>query len=601
MNRVVVFLVALAFVAVAVTVDAPGFTTAAFTSGSSNPASTVSASNDWTPPVVDLAQPASPINDIATFTATATDAESGIASVSLEYQVVGAASWIRLCTVNVAPYSCAFNTKLVADGSYDLRAIATDNAGLSTTSGVVSTTVANAFAVVLAHPGDVVRGTVSLATTLVNPGATTYTVRVEFAVAGSGNFKTLCNTLSSPYTCSWNTTSLASELYDLRSVAVSGGSRFTSAIVADVLVDNVAPSVALVNPGSPLSGFVSFSSTASDAQSDVARVDLQYAPSGSPTFTTLCSVTTAPYSCRFDTASLANGSYSLRAIATDVVGNTATSATMINVIIDNTVSSVSLADPGAFLRGTVSLAANAAAGSGIVSVTIQRARAGETTWTTVCSISASPYGCTWNSATVPDGHYDFRAVLLDGAGKTTISTPVANRQVDNTLLRGADIQAVNAHGTAGRLGSGDVISYTFTETISLATVLPGWNGSATAVSVRLQDGNIVNAGDSNDFVDVQRSGSQVNLGSVNLRSNFIRKNSTAVFAGTMTASTATVNGVAVTVVRVTLGSIATGGFLRNSAALVAMSWSPSALVRDAAGNVSSTAPVAETGALDRDF
>jgi len=57
----------------------------------------------------------------------------------------------------------------------------------------------------------------------------------------------------------------------------------------------------------------------------------------------------------------------------------------------------------------------------------------------------------------------------------------------------------------------------------------------------------------------------------------------------------------VTVVRVTLGSIATGGFLRNSAALVAMSWSPSALVRDAAGNVSSTAPVAETGALDRDF
>jgi len=600
-NRVVVFLVALAFVAVAVTVDAPGFTTAAFTSGSSNSASAVSASDDWTPPVVDLVQPASPIKDTVTLTATATDAESGIASVSLEYQLADAASWIRLCTVTVAPYSCAFNTKLVADGNYDLRAIATDSAGFSATSGVVSATVANAFAVVLANAGDAVRGTVSLATTLLNPGAATYTVRVEFAVAGSGNFKTLCNTLSSPYTCSWSTTSLASELYDLRSVAVSGGSSFTSAIVADVLVDNVAPSVALANPGSPLSGFVSFSSTASDAESGLARVELQFAPSGSPTFTTLCSVTTAPYSCRFDTASLANGSFSLRAVATDVVGNTATSATVTNIVIDNTVSSVALADPGAFLRGTVSLAANAAAGSGIVSVTIQRALAGETTWATVCSISASPYGCTWDSATVPDGLYDFRAVLLDGAGKTTISALVANRQVDNTLLRGADIQAVNAHGTAGRLGYGDVISYTFPETISLASVLPGWDGSATAVSVRLQDGNIVNAGDSNDFVDIQRSGSQVNLGSVNLRSNFIKKDSTAVFAGTMIASTATVNGVAVTVVQVTLGFIESGGFLRNSAALVAMSWSPSALVRDEAGNASSTAPVAETGALDLDF
>lgn len=601
MNRVVVVLAAMALLAVAVISDPPAFTTAAFTSGSSNVPSTVSASSDWTPPTVALAQPVSPVKDTVTITATASDAESGVASVSMSYRLVGASTWTQLCTVSASPYSCAFNTKLVADGTYDLRAVATDNAGYSTTSSSVRTTVANALSVVLTYPGDVVRGTVALATTLSNQGSTTYTVRVEYALAGSGNFKTLCNSLTPPYTCSWNTTTFTNDYFDLRSVAVSGGSSVISAAVIDVLVDNAAPSVALANPGSPLSGFVTFSTASTDAGSGVARVDTQYAPSGSSSFITFCSMTASPYSCRFDTASLANGTYTFRSVATDAVGNTATSTAVANIVVDNTVSSVSLADPGAFLRGTVSLTADAAAGSGIVSVTIQRAPAGSSAWTTICAVTASPYGCTWDSATVSDGLYDFRAVLVDGAGKTTISAPVGNRQVDNTLLRGADIQALNATGTAGRLDVGDILTYTFTDAVSLSTVSPGWNGSALAVSVRLQDGNILGAGSANDFVDIQRTGSRVNLGSVNLRSDFIKNNKTAVFAGTMIASTTTVNGVTVTVVRVTLGALASGGSLRTAAALVAMSWTPSALVTDQFGNTSSSAPVAETGTLDRDF
>jgi len=202
---------------------------------------------------------------------------------------------------------------------------------------------------------------------------------------------------------------------------------------------------------------------------------------------------------------------------------------------------------------------------------------------------------------VSDGLYDFRAALVDGAGKTTISATVSRRQVDNTLLRGADIQALNATGTAGRLDVGDILTYTFTDAVSLSTVSPGWNGSALAVSVRLRDGNILGAGSANDFVDIQRTGGQVNLGGVNLRSDFIKNNKTAVFAGTMIASTATLNGVTVTVVRVTLGALASGGSLRTAAALVAMSWSPSSLVTDQFGNTSSSAPIAETGTLDRDF
>lgn len=602
MKRVIVLLSAVALVAVAVGIDAPRFSSAAFTATSANAGSTLSASADWTPPTVSLAQPASPIKDSVTLTATAADAESGIATVTVEYLLAGSTSaWTRLCTFTSSPYTCAFNTRLVADGTYDLRAIATDQAGFSTTSTLVRTVVANAFSVVLTYPDDVVRGTVALATTLYNSGTTTYSVRVEYAVAGSGNWKTLCTNLSPPYTCSWNTTTFPSVYYDLRSVAVSGGSSFTSDAVLDVLVDNTAPAVTMINPGSPLSGFVTFSATATDAGSGVAKVDLQYALSGSTTFTNLCSVTAAPFSCRYDTTSLANNTYTVRAIATDVLGNVATSATVTNRVIDNTVSSVSIADPGAYLRGTVTLSANAAAGSGIVSVTIQRAPAGGATWTTVCSTTASPYSCAWNSATVSDGLYDFRAVLVDGTGKSTTSATVSSRQVDNTVLRGADIQAVNGTGTAGRLDSGDVITYTFADTVSLSTVSPGWNGSSLAVSVRLQDGNLLGAGGTNDSVDVLRTGSQVNLGSVTLRSDFIKNNKTAVFSGTMIASTATVNGVTVTVVRITLGPATSGGALKTSSSLVAVTWSPSALVADRFGTACSTAPVTETGTADRDL
>lgn len=602
MKRVIVLLSAVALVATAVGIDAPRFSNAAFTSTSSNAPSTVSASSDWTPPVVSLAQPASPLTGSATLTATAADPESGIASVVVEYALAGSTSaWTRLCTLTTSPYSCAFDTRQVADGTYEVRATATDMAGYSATSEVVRVVVANAFAVVLASPGDAVGGTVALATTLRNAGTTTYSVRVEYAIAGSGNWKTLCTNLSSPYTCSWNTTSLASDFYDLRSVAVSGGFSVTSGAVLDVLVDNTAPTVTMANPGSPLSGFVTFTATATDTGSGVAKVDVQYAVSGSTTFTTLCSVTTAPYSCSVNTASLANGTYTVRAVATDSVGNLTTSATVTNRVIDNTLSSVSLADPGQNVRGTVTLTANAAAGSGIASVTIQRAPAGGTTWTTICSTTASPYSCVWNSASVADGLYDFRAVLVDGLGKTTISATVSSRRIDNIVLRGADIQAVNGSGTNGRLDAGDIITYTFSEAVSLPTVSPGWNGSSLAVSVRLRDGNLVGSSGSNDSIDVLRTGSQVNLGSVNLRSNFISTERTAVFSGTMTASTATVGGVSVTVVRITLGSVTSGGNVRTSTAPVAAIWSPSALVTDSFGNVCSTAPVTESGTADRDF
>ncbi|MDC5699391.1 Ig-like domain-containing protein, partial [Intrasporangium calvum] len=191
-----------------------GFSTAVFTSTSSN-TSSVRAAIDWTPPTVALQNPGSPVKDTVTLTASASDAETGVKDVSIQY-FSASGVWTSICIATAAPYSCAWSTKTVTDGTWSLRAVATDNAGYSATSTTVQTTVANSLLVVLGDPGDFVRGTVPLAATLYNTGTTAYTVKIEYALAGTTSWKSLCSNLSAPYTCQWGTTAFANDYYDLR-------------------------------------------------------------------------------------------------------------------------------------------------------------------------------------------------------------------------------------------------------------------------------------------------------------------------------------------------------------------------------------------------
>ena len=602
MTRRLLMFVASALMLGAMGMGMPAFSTAAFTARTTN-AGAVTGASDWTPPTVSMQAPGSPLKGTVTVAANASDAASGIGSVALQYLPSGGGSWVTICTATTAPYACAWNTTGVADGGYELRAVATDRAGYSTTSDTVSTTIANSLLVVLGNPGDIVRGTVSLATTLYSAGTTTYTVRVEYAPAGGSNWKTICTNLSSPYTCSWNTTTFANGDYDLRAVATAGSTTTTSAVVDGVFVDNTAPTASMVDPGTPLAGVVTLAATASDADSGVAQVVVQAAVTGTSNWTSVCTITAPPYTCRYDTAQLTDGSYGFRAVVTDAAGNVTTSATVANRVVDNTISSVSMNDPGAFLSGTVSLTANASSTAGVTSVRIQRAPNGTTTWTDVCTDTTSPYACTWNTTTVADGLYDFRAVLVDGTGKVTTSATVSARRVDNSLLRGYDVQTANGGATAGKLEANDTVTFTYTNQVNLSTLTTGWSGAATAVRVRVRDGNLLGLGTKGDTLDVQlASGATVNLGSVILKDDYVKTNKTAVFNATMTAATTTVAGASATVITLKLGTLASGSGVRTvNTPTASMVWTPAAAATDLFGRACSTAPVTETGALDREF
>lgn len=597
-------LIALALAAGLAVFGLPTPSGASYVAVTKNAASTVTAAADWTPPTVSLRNPGSPVKDTVTLTADSTDAISGVASVTIQYYAPGGSGWVTLCTSTTSPYSCSWNTKLGADGTWSLRAIATDNAGYSATSDIVSTTVANNLLVQLADPGDIVRGTVSLATSLYNTGGVTYTVSVQYAPTGTTTWKNLCSNLASPYTCSWNTAGSAftqGASYDLRSVATSGGTSTASATVVGVLVDNVAPATSMQDPGSPLRGTVSLTATATDAESGIAQVQIQYQLSGTSTWTTACTTTIDPYTCRFDTTQLADGVYSFRSVATDAAGNTTTSAAVGNRTVDNTVSAVSMEDPGAFLSGTVALTATASSTAGVTSVRIDRAPSGTTTWTAVCTDTTSPYSCSWDTTTVTDGLYDFRAVLVDGRGVTTISSTVTGRRVDNSPLRAYDVQAPNGGANIGKFDAGDTLRLTYTDQVNPATISGGWTGASIPVTLRLRDGGLLGLGAKGDTVDVLRSGAAVNLGSVKLNNDYVKGGLTVQFNATMALSTTTLNGTTVSVVTITLGSVASGSGLKTASGTATMAWTPSAAASDLSGIACSTTPASELGALDRDF
>src|SRR5215210_4202682 len=91
---------------------------------------------DNTPPAItSFTVPAAPLSGSASLSAAASDTGgSGVASVLFQYRLQGSATWLNACPVDTSsPYSCSFDTTSVSDGTYEFRAVATDNAGNTTT------------------------------------------------------------------------------------------------------------------------------------------------------------------------------------------------------------------------------------------------------------------------------------------------------------------------------------------------------------------------------------------------------------------------------------------------------------------------------------
>jgi Bacterial Ig domain len=442
----------------------------------------------------------------------------------------------------------------------------------------------NTVAGSLADPGTNLHDTVTLdATASSNRGIAS--VLIQAAPAGTTSWADVCTDATAPYLCAWDTVAAGDRSYDLRAVATDAAGYSRTASRSARVVDNLAPTVSLTNPGAYLSGTKTITATASDAGSGLQSLVIEHRAAGTTAWTELCSGATSPRSCGLVTTSLPDGDRELRAVATDRIGRVTQTAPT-TVRIDNAAPTATASVPSTG-RGTVTLTATASdSGSGIAYVAFEGLYAG--TWYEICRDTSAPYSCAGDSAIVADGTYSVRAVTVDNADVKTTSAPFSIT-IDNTAPTAADVQATNGGATPGRLEPGDTVRLTWSEPIAPASVLAGWSGAAQAIRVR-----VTNAA-ANDQLDFYDSTGTTRLGlvatAVDLKLGADFATADADFDATMALSGATVT--------VTLGAQLSGTL--TTAAAGTMTWRPSAGATDLFGNPAGTTLRTETGAADVDF
>ena len=293
---------------------------------------------DNTAPTGSIPAPAALRGTAAAVGITAADGEgSGVARVTAQFRQSGSSTWTQVCVDADAPYECAgLDTTAYPDGLYEARAIVEDRAGFSTTTATTTVRIDNTApsTPTLNNPGTSLQGDVTLSGTAADAGSGVAAWTLQYRPAGATIWNDACSDAATPYSCTWATAGVADGLYDLRALARDhAGNTTGSTVRGNVRIDNAAPVVALTDPGSPLGGTVTLAATATDG-GGIASVTIERSLAGADTWTTICTDTTASYSCAWDTAAVAVGSYDLRARATDNAGRTATSAVVAARAVD---------------------------------------------------------------------------------------------------------------------------------------------------------------------------------------------------------------------------------------------------------------------------
>ena len=280
--------------------------------GNAFTSATITVRVDNTDPTGSITAPADAANVRNTISLTSNSADaggSGVDTVTFQRSPAGAGTWTN--------QAASWDTTAQADGQYDLRVVTTDNAGNSYTSATITVRVDNtAPTATMGNPGADLSGTVILTSTTNDGGSGLASVTYQLSPA---NANTWTNQAAS-----WDTTSSADGLYDLRVIAVdNAGNSTTSAVVEDRRVDNNAPAIDITAPVGIVNASAAdpFTVTASSPDADLTQVEFFECPTPACGSQTSIGVdTTAPYSV--SRAIPADGSWTLKAVATDNALNT---------------------------------------------------------------------------------------------------------------------------------------------------------------------------------------------------------------------------------------------------------------------------------------
>jgi hypothetical protein len=200
-----------------------------------------------------------------------------------------------------------------------------------------------------------------------------------------------------------------------------------------VAVDTTPPNVAFNSPpgnGTRVNVDRDLNATATDATSGVASVQLQRLVPGPAWVNVGPADTASPFTeVDFLTASLPDGSYPLRLLATDAAGNTDLSST-VTLVLDTVTSPPVITAPGnsSIHRGTFSVDFTNADGSTPVATVATASPAGAGTYAARTGLDENG----WTTTSANDGVWDIRLTSQDFLGNPVSTDTVTSVTVDNT-------------------------------------------------------------------------------------------------------------------------------------------------------------------------
>jgi PKD repeat protein len=415
---------------------------------------TITVSNgpppDTTPPSVSITSPANGATVSGTINVTASASDNvGVAGV--QFLLDGAVAADDTAT----PFSVAFDTTAVANGTHRLSAVARDAAGNRTTSATVTITVSNGPppdttppTVSISSPanGATVSGTINVtASASDNVGVAGVQFLLDGAVAADDT--------ATPFSVAFDTTAVANGTHRLSAIARdAAGNRATSATVTITVSngpppDTTAPTVSISSPtgGATVTGTVSVSASASD---NVGVAGVQFLLDGAALG---AEDTAAPFATSWDTGAASAGQHTLSAVARDAAGNRTASAG-VTVTVSRGLARFEENDPAVitapagswFTRGTeiASFSGGSATSSDVAGATATFTFTG----TSVSWIGLKCSICGIASVSIDGG----AATSVDTAGPSAVGSPgLASEPVFSAsgLAAGAHTLVITVTGT----------------------------------------------------------------------------------------------------------------------------------------------------------
>jgi hypothetical protein len=249
-------------------------------------------------------------------------------------------------------------------------------------------------------------------------------------------------------------------------------------------------------------------------------------------------------------------------------------------------------------------AGNPPSGIATVKANVGEFGAGTTVTLTAGTFTAGGVSYNYRSAEVTDtlqtGTKSFTVTATDAAGNAR--TVEGSATADSAPPTAVDIQSANGGTTPGFAEENDSLTYTFSESMEPQSILAGWTGATTNVTVRVYNNGLLGLG-GNDLVQIYNSTNAtiLPLGTIDLGRNDY---AAGLLEGSyrFLESKMTMTGNTITIVFGTYSStVLVDPGRGNAAGTGQMTWTPVATPYDRAGNVMSTTPALESGPADKEF